>query len=261
MSLSALFPELVALIADHVPLHYLPQTLLALALTSRHFYKIVVPHVLYRDVRVSGTEQPKCLLERFVEEVRGCEAGDIPRAHCVRRLLVEEKLEGEEPEEDDDEEGDEGDEEEVTQGIEDEEDDDEQSDEMDDRDNEDQGAEDAAETEHSETASVITTNAERSVPEVSAVDSSYVKADSEPNLLRLLHQLINIGGLPNIRSLGIDFSGYSSISTEILEICKDFWVHVRAQCRFLREVRLANLDGRDTDFAALPNFPVRTSLI
>jgi hypothetical protein len=51
-----LFPELFLVISNHLPLAYRPQTLLSLALTCRHIREIVIPHLLYRDVRLVNNQ-------------------------------------------------------------------------------------------------------------------------------------------------------------------------------------------------------------
>ena len=52
--LVALAPELFPLISKHLPRTHRATSLLAIALACRRLCKTIIPHVLYRDVRLEG---------------------------------------------------------------------------------------------------------------------------------------------------------------------------------------------------------------
>ena len=57
MSLQDIFPELFPIISEkHLPLAHRPTTLLSLALTCYQIYGIIVPYLLYNDVRFAGDQ-------------------------------------------------------------------------------------------------------------------------------------------------------------------------------------------------------------
>lgn len=83
---STLLPELFSLIADHLPRTYRPATLLALALTCRRFCKIVIPCILYRDVRIRGD-----IIFPLRIEAKQTNRQDlnIPWSHYIHSLYIE----------------------------------------------------------------------------------------------------------------------------------------------------------------------------
>ncbi|KAG6816864.1 hypothetical protein H0H93_007678 [Arthromyces matolae] len=83
--------ELFSLVAAHLPLHIRPPTLLSLALTSRRFSNIIIPHVLYTHVRLVGDKQAVPVLRDFIQAANRKEEGHTttPIGHYIRHLCVQ----------------------------------------------------------------------------------------------------------------------------------------------------------------------------
>ena len=93
MSLSELFPELFHVISGHLPLVYRPSTLLSLALTCQRLHDIVIPHLLYVNVRLVGEDQASPTLNTLIAKVENEEdiqkKGNISPSHCIHHLCIE----------------------------------------------------------------------------------------------------------------------------------------------------------------------------
>ena len=93
MSLSELFPELFHVISGHLPLAYRPSTLLSLALTCQRLHDIVIPHLLYENVRLVGEDQALPTLNTLIAKLENEE--DIQKkwnpslSYCIHRLCIE----------------------------------------------------------------------------------------------------------------------------------------------------------------------------
>ncbi|KAG6835358.1 hypothetical protein H0H93_002193 [Arthromyces matolae] len=93
VTLNDVFPELFPVIFTHVPLPNRVPTLLSLALTSHHLHNVIIPHVLYNDVRLVGEDQALPVLKRFLEAVkdasRNNNEGTIIPTQCVHHLCID----------------------------------------------------------------------------------------------------------------------------------------------------------------------------
>ena len=87
MSFKNLFPELFPVITNHLPLAHRPTTLLSLALTCHQIYRVIVPYLLYRDVRLAGDQSVSALtaLNAKAQSVTKREASP---SHCIRHLCI-----------------------------------------------------------------------------------------------------------------------------------------------------------------------------
>ena len=94
-SFSELYPELFPVISAHLPLIYRPSTLLSLALTCHRLHEIVVPHLLYNDVRLVGEDQALPTLTMLIAKAESVDEADIQTkgnpspSHCIHRLCID----------------------------------------------------------------------------------------------------------------------------------------------------------------------------
>src|SRR5437870_4881665 len=80
--LGDLLPEILSIIASHLPLYIYPSTLLALGLTNRRLNGVVVPYLLYRHICLKGK---KCALPVLVKQA---DADRPPLGHFTRQLFI-----------------------------------------------------------------------------------------------------------------------------------------------------------------------------
>ncbi|KAG6823170.1 hypothetical protein H0H92_011175, partial [Tricholoma furcatifolium] len=62
-----LLPELFPLILYHIPVSSRIPTSLSVSLTCRLLYNVIIPNVLYHDVRLIEDDRAHCLLERLID--------------------------------------------------------------------------------------------------------------------------------------------------------------------------------------------------
>jgi hypothetical protein len=97
MSFNELFPELFSVISGHLPLAYRPPTLFSLALTCHWIYDVIVPHLLYNDVRLIGNEavvvsaltaltEAKAVIE---ENTRNLKKKNTSPSHCIHHMCID----------------------------------------------------------------------------------------------------------------------------------------------------------------------------
>lgn len=97
-SFTSLYPELFPIISAHLPLAYRPPTLLSLALTCHRLYEVVVPHLLYNDVRLVGEDQALATLNKLIAKAQLVNEEDIQKkgnpslSHCIRRLCIDSSI-------------------------------------------------------------------------------------------------------------------------------------------------------------------------
>jgi len=98
VSFSELFPELFHVISDHLPLAYRPSTLLSLALTCHRLHEVVIPHLLYKDVRLVGEGQALPTLNTLIAKVELAKKEDIQKkgnlspSHCIHHLCIDSSI-------------------------------------------------------------------------------------------------------------------------------------------------------------------------
>ena len=92
-----LFPELFLVISYHLPLAYRPSTLLSLALTCRQICEIVIPHLLYKAVRLVD-DQALLALKTLNAKAQAVTEEDIQQqgnpspSHCIHHLCIDATL-------------------------------------------------------------------------------------------------------------------------------------------------------------------------
>jgi len=89
------FPvELFHVISDHLPLAYRPSALLSLALTCHRLHEIVIPHLLYKDVRLVDRDQVLPTLNTLIATLELVNEEDIQKpSHCIHRLCIDASIE------------------------------------------------------------------------------------------------------------------------------------------------------------------------
>ena len=97
-SFSDLFPELFLIISAHLPLVYRSSTLLSLALTCRCLHEVVIPHLLYNDVRLVGEDQALPTLNTLIAKAQLVNEEDIQKKEnpspslFIHRLCIESSI-------------------------------------------------------------------------------------------------------------------------------------------------------------------------
>ncbi|EIN09960.1 hypothetical protein PUNSTDRAFT_125934, partial [Punctularia strigosozonata HHB-11173 SS5] len=84
--MQTLLPELIDAVSEHIPLTWKPQTLLSLSLTCRRVNTIVIPHLLYRHVRIEGEELCRAAITRMSVEQENTDRP--PLGHYVQNLII-----------------------------------------------------------------------------------------------------------------------------------------------------------------------------
>ena len=98
MSFSELYPELFSVISAHLPLIYRPSTLLSLALTCHRLHEIVIPHLLYNDMRLVGEDQALSTMTMLSAKAISVDEEDIQTkgnpspSHCIHRLCIDSSI-------------------------------------------------------------------------------------------------------------------------------------------------------------------------
>jgi hypothetical protein len=93
-NITSLAPELFLLVSRHIPRLYRPASLLTLALTCRRLHEVVIPRLLYHDVRLEGDAtwalsflEPLRAAAELTSE-KDVQLGNIPLSHHIHSLCI-----------------------------------------------------------------------------------------------------------------------------------------------------------------------------
>ncbi|KAG6855981.1 hypothetical protein H0H87_008694 [Tephrocybe sp. NHM501043] len=90
-----LVPELFPVIFNHIPLSSRIPTILSVALASHLLHDAIIPHVLYRDVRLINEDRALHVLRRFISSTQACtgesqDKGNITTpTQYIRHICIE----------------------------------------------------------------------------------------------------------------------------------------------------------------------------
>src|ERR1700683_4603786 len=92
-NLSMLAPELFPLISRHIPKSYRAANLLALALTCHRLCEVIIPHLLYCDVRLEGDTWTLAFLMRLraaaeLTTDHDVQMGNLSLSHHIHSLYI-----------------------------------------------------------------------------------------------------------------------------------------------------------------------------
>ena len=97
ISFSELFPELFPIVASHLPLPYRPPTLLSLALTCHRLHEVVIPRLLYSDVRLVGENLAIQTLNTLIAKAERVDGVEIqkernPSLNHIHHLCIDSSI-------------------------------------------------------------------------------------------------------------------------------------------------------------------------
>ena len=101
--LFTLAPEIFPLISKHIPRSYRASSLLATALACRRLCDNIIPHVLYRDVRLRGDQFALAFLVQLraaaeLTSENDVQMGHIPLSHRIHFLCIDQDKDPADPE-------------------------------------------------------------------------------------------------------------------------------------------------------------------